>query len=125
VNVSAWPSAWTANVMRSVRWRSGTAPSSHRAFCKPALRLAKLSEKQTCTYSQFECVSTKWYSRWSNGSPPMVTPRLPMCVKSEAPSRPGSWTWAKYTSLAGPCSAFQARTRRSKVRRTDSAYVPG
>ena len=26
-----------------------------------------------------------------------------MCVKSDAPSRPGSCTWAKNTSLAGPC----------------------
>jgi hypothetical protein len=40
--------------MRSLRWRSGTAPSSQKAFCKPTLRLAKLSEKQTVTYSQFE-----------------------------------------------------------------------
>ena len=46
-------------------------------------------EKQIVTDSQFEYVSTQWYSRWSNGWPPIVTPRLFMCVKSDAASRPG------------------------------------
>jgi hypothetical protein len=125
VYCSALPSWWTASVMRSVRCRAGTPPSSHRAFCSPSLRLAKLSEKQTLTCSQFECVSTKWYSRCGKGWPLRVTPRPSKCVKSEAPSRPGSCTCAKKTSLAEPCCAFHWRTRRSSVRRRRSQDCPG
>jgi hypothetical protein len=46
--------------MRSVRCRNGTPPKAHNAFCNPSLRLAKLSEKQSVTCSQFEQVNTKW-----------------------------------------------------------------
>jgi len=95
VNCPAWPSAWTASVIRSVRCRCGTPPKDHKALCNPSLRLAKLSEKHTVTCSQFECVNTKWYTRWPNGCPAIVTPKLLMCVKSEAPNRPGSCTCAK------------------------------
>jgi len=49
--------------MRSLRCRSGTPPSSPSAFCKPTLRDSKLSEKQIVTVSQFEYVSTKWYTK--------------------------------------------------------------
>lgn len=41
----------------------------------------------------------------------------PMSVKSDRPIRPGSWVWRKITSRSGPCSARQARMRRSSVRR--------
>jgi hypothetical protein len=44
----------TAAVKRSVRCRRGTPPSSHKAFCRPSLRLSKLSEKQTVPASQLE-----------------------------------------------------------------------
>ena len=72
-----------------MRWTSGTPPSSHSAPCSPALRLAKLSAKQTDPASQFEYVRTKWYTRWGNGAPAIVTPRSVQCVKSLAHSRPG------------------------------------
>ena len=49
----------TAVESRSVRWRCGTLPSAHSAFCNPSLRLSKLSEKHTVAASQFEYVSTK------------------------------------------------------------------
>jgi hypothetical protein len=39
---------------------SGTPPSSQSAFCRPALRLSKLSEKQIVPVSQFEYGRTKW-----------------------------------------------------------------
>jgi hypothetical protein len=55
----------------------------------------------------------------------MVTFRLSMCVKSDEPSRPGSCLWLKKTSLAGPCSAFHCRTRRSTVRRCRCQSWPG
>jgi hypothetical protein len=42
---------------------SGTAPTSHNAFYKPADRLSNDSEKQTITLSQFEYVNVKWYTR--------------------------------------------------------------
>jgi hypothetical protein len=48
-----------------------------------------------------------------------------MCVKSDDPSRPGSCTWLKNTSLAGPCSARHWRTRRSTVRRRCCQSWPG
>ena len=48
------PRLFTAAVSRSVRWRRGTPPSSHRAFWSPWLRLSKLSEKQTVPLSQLE-----------------------------------------------------------------------
>jgi hypothetical protein len=44
----------TALLMRSLRCRVGTPRSSHNAFCKPLLKLSKLSAKHTCTDSQFE-----------------------------------------------------------------------
>jgi hypothetical protein len=50
---------------------------------------------------------------------------LPICVKSEAPNRPGSWTWAKNTSCAGPAVARQRRTCRCRVRSWPSANRPG
>jgi hypothetical protein len=62
---------------------------------------------------------------WSKGWPAMVTPRLPMRVKSEAASRPGSCTWAKNTSLGGPDSARQRRTFRCRLRNCLSANWPG
>jgi len=49
----------TAAVSRSVRCSCGTPPSSHNAFCKPSLRLSRLSEKHTVPVSQLEYVSTK------------------------------------------------------------------
>ena len=52
--------------------------------------------------SQFEYVSTKWYTRCSNVCPAIVIPNSVMCVKSDAHSRPGSCIWPKYTSCAGP-----------------------
>jgi hypothetical protein len=57
---SFWSDALlTAKLIRSVRCRSGTAPSFHIAFCNPSLKLSKLSEKQIVAVSQFEYVSTK------------------------------------------------------------------
>ena len=47
-------------------------------------------------------------------------PSPPASVKSDSPSRPGSWRWRKMTSHSGPCSARQARMRRSSVRRSPS-----
>src|SRR5262249_37625809 len=44
----------TAAVNASVRCTRGTPPSSARAFCRPSLRLSKLSAKQTVPASQFE-----------------------------------------------------------------------
>jgi hypothetical protein len=44
----------TARLIRSVRCRWGTPPSSQTAFWNPSLRLSKLSEKQIVTDSQFE-----------------------------------------------------------------------
>jgi hypothetical protein len=55
----------------------------------------------------------------------MVTPSSFMCVKSDAASRPGSCTWLKNTSLAGPAVARQRRTFRCKVRNCPSANRPG
>jgi hypothetical protein len=54
VNSLAAVALFTASVMRSVRCRAGTPPNVHKAFCKPSLRLSKLSEKQIVTASQFE-----------------------------------------------------------------------
>ena len=48
----------------------------------------------------------------------MLMPREPIWVKSEKPRWPGSCVWRKITSCSGPCSARQARIRRSRVRRT-------
>ena len=39
-------------------------------------------------------------------------------VKSDSPMRPASCTWRNITSHSSPCWARQARTRRSRVRRT-------
>ena len=41
----------------------------------------------------------------------------------QAHPTPVSWTCGKMTSRAGPCSAFQAEMRRSRVRRTDSLPI--
>ncbi len=38
-------------------------PNSRYAFCKPSLKLSKVSEKQIDADSQFEYVSTKWCTR--------------------------------------------------------------
>ena len=54
----------------------------------------------------------------SRGWPATLTPREPIWVKSEKPRWPGSCVWRKITSRSGPCSARQARIRRSRVRRT-------
>jgi hypothetical protein len=54
----------------------------------------------------------------------MVTCKAFIDVKSEAAKRPGACSCVKNTSLAGPYWAFHCRTRRSKVRRTDSGYFP-
>jgi hypothetical protein len=52
---SFWSEAlFTARLIRSVRCRAGAAPNFHSAFCKPSLRLSKLSEKQIVAASQFE-----------------------------------------------------------------------
>jgi hypothetical protein len=45
---------FTAVLIRSERCRAGTPPNSISAFCKPSLRLSKLSEKQIVADSQFE-----------------------------------------------------------------------
>ena len=66
-----------------------------------------------------------WNSRWSNGSPPIVTPSSPQCVKSICASRPGGCFCSKYTSRSGPCSARQSLIRRCNVRRCDLPNRPG
>ena len=48
-----------------------------------------------------------------------------MCVKSEAQSRPGSWSCAKNTSLGGPSVARQCLIRRWRVRSCPSGKRPG
>ena len=75
--------------------------------------------------SQFEYVSTKWYTRCSNVRPAKVIPSSLMCVKSDAHSRPGTCTWPKYTSRAGPSVARQSLIRRCSVRICPSLNRPG
>ena len=48
--------------------------------------------------------------------PWMVTPNSSMCVKSDAPSRPGGCCCAKNTSRDGPSVARHTFTRRCNVR---------
>ena len=55
----------------------------------------------------------------------MVTPNSSMCVKSDAPKRPGGCCCAKNTSLAGPSVARQLFTRRCNVRNCPSSNWPG
>lgn len=80
----------TAALRLSLRCRRGTPPNSQKAFCNPSDNASNDSEAQTLTDSQFESVSTKWYTRWSNGWPAMVTPNAVMLVKSEAPRSPAA-----------------------------------
>src|SRR6266581_1173014 len=47
----------------------------------------------------------------------MLTPRSPISVKSDNPTRPGGCSCRKMTSRSAPFSARQVRMRRSRVRR--------
>ena len=51
--------------------------------------------------SQFEYVSTKWYSRCGKLCPPIVIASSFMYVKSDWPNRPGTCFCAKNTSRPG------------------------
>src|ERR1039457_1090268 len=75
--------------------------------------------------SQFEYVSTKWYTRCSNVCPPIVIPRSVICVKSDAHTRPGLCFWPKYTSCAGPSVTRHSLIRRCNVRICPSLNRPG
>jgi len=49
----------TAALRLSLRWRRGTLPNSHSAFCKPSDNASNDSDRQSVTDSQLEYVSTK------------------------------------------------------------------